>query len=258
VREAKHGVVAAVSDWKSQLAAAKKELADEEEHVRRMEAQGIKAGREKQLQAAKDRVARLQKTGPAGASAEAKAGLREVEKNDPPYFASQQAKQEGEFAALPQSEQESRRELRRKREEWLAKQRAEAIPNVVAELSGFTLDRANDSYIFTIRVTNQGSTDILAYPIVYGKKKSGDFWAWPVGAEGCVDRPNLTPADYSRHWEKTLEADKIIGGEFRLEAGKSQSMEGALLSPQDTVSDVYLWVFSQEGKLIFEKHYDVK
>lgn len=157
----------------------------------------------------------------------------------------------------------------------------EPIPKVVAELSKFTIDRAGlgegGDFVFTVHLTNQDSKENTVYAVVYGKN---DMFspprreAWPAGGIlfrlAGTSRGALSPSDITRNWNSDSDSDlveqfKEIAGDVRLKPGESDSFEGALpinetslheawkgqrLDPRSMFNEVYLWVFSDDGRLI--------
>jgi hypothetical protein len=187
VGAAKRDVDTALAKWQAELADAKKDLAEEEEHLRRMEAQGIRSGRDKQLQAAKDRVALLEKAGAEQVAKDAKARLQELQTNDPPYFASQKDKEDAEFAALPPAEQERRKELRRRWAEWLGNQNGAAQQGRLVDAGAYLRAARRQLWAGGLQQIPATVIDkgVLRY-VPYQSFRAGDY---ELNVYGDPDRP---------------------------------------------------------------------
>lgn len=154
----------------------------------------------------------------------------------------------------------------------------ETSPKIKANLSKFTVDRSNAQFVFTLQVSNPESQENNVYVVVYGKN---DMFspprrsAWPFAGllfrQAGTRRGALSSSDISRNWDSRPENTK--GMKIVLRPNASKSLEGALLinetcyheawrgkplDPRSMYNKVYLWVFSQNGQLIFEKKYVVK
>ena len=153
-----------------------------------------------------------------------------------------------------------------------------SAPRVAASLDDFTVDRGNSQFIFTLKMTNEEAKENTVYVAVYGKN---DMFspprrnAWPLDSpffrQAGTNRGMLSAAAVSRDWDSRPESTK--GAKFRLKANESESLEGALpinqtspfeawrgqrLDPRAIYNEVYLWVFSEDGRLIVERKYNVQ
>ncbi|MCP4593675.1 MAG: hypothetical protein GY842_23310 [bacterium] len=151
-------------------------------------------------------------------------------------------------------------------------------PTISASLSGFKVDRELAQFVFTLKLENEQPKENTVYVVVYGKN---DMFspprrsAWPFAGflfrQAGTRRGALSPSDLSRNWHSKSKNTK--GMELVLRPSGSESLEGALplnetceheawrgkrLDPRSMYNEVYLWVFSKGGDLIFEKRHDVK
>ncbi|KKL71042.1 hypothetical protein LCGC14_2098880 [marine sediment metagenome] len=153
-----------------------------------------------------------------------------------------------------------------------------AVSKITAGLSKFTVDRANAQFVFTLEVSNQESREKTVHVVVYGKN---DMFspprrsAWPFAGllfrQAGTRRGALSSSDISRNWGSR--PSNTRGAKMVLGPNASESLEGALpindtcqqdawrgkrLDPRSMYNEVFLWVFSHNGQLIFEREYDVK
>lgn len=160
----------------------------------------------------------------------------------------------------------------------LPKTPSQPAPKISADLSNFTVDRANAQFVFTLQIKNQEPKENTVHVVVYGKN---DMFspprrnAWPNAGllfrQAGTRRGSLSSSAISRNWNSRPENTK--GTKIVLKANGTDSLEGALpinqtcqheawrgksLNPRSMYNEVYLWVFSKNGKLISEKKYDVK
>lgn len=151
-------------------------------------------------------------------------------------------------------------------------------PTIKADLSNFIVDHSSAQFVFTLRVSNHESRDNTVYVVVYGKN---DMFspprrsAWPFAGllfhQAGTRRGALSPSAISRNWGSRPENTK--GMKIVLKPDSSESIEGALpineicqleawrgqpLDPRSMYNEVNLWVFSQNGQLVFNKQYAVK
>jgi hypothetical protein len=155
---------------------------------------------------------------------------------------------------------------------------AETTPKIKADLTKFFVDRSNAQFVFVLKISNQESQENTVYAVVYGKNDSYSpprRGAWLFGGllfhQAGTRRGSLSSSDISRNWDSRPENTK--GMKIVLKPNGSKSLEGALpiteislheawrgkpLDPRSMYDEVYLWVFSQNGKLIFEKKYEVE
>jgi len=149
---------------------------------------------------------------------------------------------------------------------------------VSASLSGLKVDPELAQFVFTLKLKNEQPKEKTVYVVIYG---TNDMFspprrgAWPFGGllfrQAETRRGRLSPSDLSRDWSSRPENTK--GMKLVLKARGSESLEGALpinstcqhdawrgkpLDPRSTYNEVYLWVFSKDGDLIFNKKYDVR
>lgn len=157
-------------------------------------------------------------------------------------------------------------------------------PQVEAALSNFKADRSTNEFIFQVQVKNLEPRENTVYVVVYGKKDNISpprRAAWPAGGVlfrlARTDRGLLSPSDISRSWGKEVGKDTSElskGAKVVLAPNGSDSLEGVL--PANKVStlnawkgqqldmrsplfdDVRVWVFSEDGKLVFEKKHNIK
>jgi hypothetical protein len=135
-----------VEVWKDKVRNAEDQVARNAEQLREIE-KLVEEADERCNELASDRYARFRyeaaietharlRKGVAPAQqrlSAAKVDLRRVRKNDPPYFASDEEKQEAEFAALPPEEQEGRKAEAARRAEAARKAEAELQRKAEAE-----------------------------------------------------------------------------------------------------------------------------
>lgn len=151
------------------------------------------------------------------------------------------------------------------------------VPKISASLSDFTVDRANDQFVFTLRVKNQEPKSNSVYVVVYGKN---DMFspprrsAWPFAGllfrQAGTRRGALSPSDISRDWSSR--SDNTKGMKVSLDPGGAESLEGALpinetcqqeawrgkpLDPRSIYNEVHLWVFSTDGELVSKREYSI-
>ncbi len=151
------------------------------------------------------------------------------------------------------------------------------IPRITASLSIFTVDRENAQFVFTLQLSNQEVNEITVHVVVYGKN---DMFspprrsAWPFAGilfrQAGTHRGALSSSSISRNWSSRPENTK--GMKLVLKPNGTESLEGALpinetcqhdawrgkpLDPRSMYNEVFFWVFSQNGQLIYEKKYDV-
>ena|GEM_PF-4808012 len=149
---------------------------------------------------------------------------------------------------------------------------------ISASLSNFKVDREWAQFVFTLELRNEQPQENTVHVVVYGKN---DMFspprrsAWPFPGllfrQAGTRRGALSSSDISRNWNTRPEDTK--GMKSVLKPSGSESLEGALpinetclhetwrgkpLDPRSMYNEVYLWVFSKDGSLIFEKEYDVK
>jgi len=154
----------------------------------------------------------------------------------------------------------------------------ETAPAIKADLSKFIVDHSNAQFVFTLQVSNHESQENTVYVVVYGKN---DMFspprrsAWPFAGllfrQAGTRRGSLSSSDISRNWDSR--PDNTKGMKIVLKPNASESIEGALpinetcqleawrgkpLDPRSMYNEVSLWVFSQNGQLVFQKKYDVK
>lgn len=151
-------------------------------------------------------------------------------------------------------------------------------PKITAALSKFTVDRANAQFGFTLVVTNQEPKQKTVRVVVYAKN---DMFspprrsAWPFAGllfrQAGTGRGSLSPSAVSRDWSSR--PDNTMGMRVVLESNGSEVLKGVLpinktsqlaawrgqsLDPRSMYNEAYVWVFSEDGQLIFSKNYDVK
>ena len=215
VEEAKADVAAAVRKYPEELAAAKKDLAEEMRHAERL---GSASGRAKQLQAARELVEQLEKGGAEGTPAykQAQERLKTLEANDPPYFASQGKKQEAEFAALPAPEQERRRQLRRQRQEWLAKQQEAGESKKLIPYTLLKKEPRPDGLLVIYVLVDEKATrpQVMDLAENFGREYAGRYAFLYIfdsrqACEHALD-PAYPDKDVDRHWLVTMVGDPAL------------------------------------------------
>ncbi len=154
---------------------------------------------------------------------------------------------------------------------------AQTASNITASLSDFKIDRPNAEYLFTLKVNNPESVDKTVYAVVYGVNDLASpprRSAWPmpgfIFSESGTERGALSSSSISRNWKTRTDYGK--GVKVPLKAGGSDVIEGVLpiestsphgawrgqrINPNAMYNEIYLWVFSDSGQLIFEKKYEI-
>ena len=128
---------------------------------------------------------------------------------------------------------------------------------------------------FDVIVKNTSNHKATVYVVVYAKN---DFVspprrsAWPLPgllfSEAGTRRGQLSPSDISNNWNSR---SKERGAKVTLLPGKSETIPAALplnrysqlpawrgkrFEPGSLYNEWYLWIFSETGKLIYERKYE--
>lgn len=140
------------------------------------------------------------------------------------------------------------------------------LPRVEGEIADVWVEE--DQFVFTVKLANRGDEAAVAYPVVYGvgdKRQPfrRDVWGFRITAD---DRESgLLADDIAKRWGHEQEVD--LRARVSLAAGASESIEGALIlgegvrdgrpfAPGMTYTRLALWVFTEDGRLAFQREYD--
>jgi len=126
---------------------------------------------------------------------------------------------------------------------------------------------------FRLKISNTGTEDATVYVVIYAKNDRFTpprRTAWPF--PGILfrlaggDRGSLSPYDISKNWETRPENSKgfkggAVAGRTRSKDCavplNERSMQGAWknmrLDPRSVYDQWYVWLFAEDGSLIFEK-----
>lgn len=158
-----------------------------------------------------------------------------------------------------------------------------AASTITADLDSFQIvteryDRAGitgtiRSVKFRLKVRNTGTDDATVYAVIYAKNDRFSpprRTAWPFPGilfrEAGTDRGSLSPYDISKNWDTRPENSKGFKGGAAAGRTRSKdcavplnehSMQGAWknmrLDPRSVYDQWYVWLFAEDGSLIFEK-----
>jgi len=131
------------------------------------------------------------------------------------------------------------------------------------------------SHFFDVEVNNKAEHETTVYVVIYAKNDTvipPRRTAWPMPGflfRGVnTSRGQLTPSDITRTWHSRDEFSR--GWKVSLPSGGAEKMTGALplnesseheawrgqpLDPRATYIDWQVWVFSQNGRLAYQRSY---
>jgi len=164
--------------------------------------------------------------------------------------------------------------------ETLTSEANTGAPNIMAALSDFKIDSplpGMRDFVFKVSVHNQDTKQNVVYVVVYGKN---DMFspprrsAWPLAGDlfrqAGTRRGSLSPADITKDFASRSDAK---GMKFVLKPNERSSCEAAFpinktsqleawrgqhLDPRSIFNEIYLWLFSSDGQLVFQKQYNIK
>jgi len=163
-----------------------------------------------------------------------------------------------------------------------SKLEAEATPEITVELSNLVVEIDSDfgtkTQLFDLTLMNLSSKDITVYVVIYAKNDRFSpprRSAWPFAGilfhQAGTGRGNLSYHDIMRNWNSRPDNSK--GYKLRIPANKTEKIEGALpinktcqheawrgkpIDSRANYEEWNIWVFSERGKLVLKKTYEVE
>jgi len=153
---------------------------------------------------------------------------------------------------------------------------------ITAELSNLVIEIDSDfgikTQLFDVTLRNLSSKEITVYVVIYAKNDRFSpprRSAWPFAGilfhQAGTGRGNLSYHDIMRNWNSRPDNSK--GYKVTIAANKNETLEGALpinktcqqeawrgkpIDSRANYEEWNIWVFSERGKLLFKKTYEVK